>query len=151
MLGEGVGLAAAGDQVAHLHRVDALYVEALEAETLAAQQPRLVLNADRDLRFAPFAGERFDLLLAHAVFTHLMPEHIEECFAHVGAIMHTESVFFFTFRQAAAYRRATFKDFDYPFGFFETLAARNGFAIALRNDYYHPRRQAMAVLRKSRI
>ena len=120
----------------------------IEAEKLSTKQPRLVLNDARDLRFAPFAGERFDFVLAHAVFTQLMPEHIEECFAHVGAIMHEHSVFFFTFRPAAAFRRATFKDFDYPFGFFKTLAARNGFAIVLRNDYYHPRRQAMAELRK---
>jgi SAM-dependent methyltransferase len=122
----------------------------IEAENLTAKQPRLVLNAARDLRFAPFAGECFDFLLAHAVFTQLMPEHIEECFAHIGGIMHAHSVFFFSFLHLAEYKRVTFKDFGYPFGFFATLAARNGFAIALRNDYYHPRRQAMVEVRKPR-
>jgi predicted TPR repeat methyltransferase len=121
----------------------------IQDEDLSAKQPRLTLTASKTLRFAEFAGERFDFLLAHAVFTNLMPEHIEECFAHVGAIMHERSLFFFTFRQADSYRRFAFKEFEYPFAFFEALAARNGFEIALRNDYYHPRRQAMAVLRKT--
>jgi SAM-dependent methyltransferase len=123
-------------------------LDLIQREGLSAKQPRLTLNADKNLRFAPFAGERFDFLLAHSVFNHLMPEHIEECFAHIGAMMHPRSVFFFTFRQADAYKQATFKEFDYPFGFFETLGAQNGFEIALRNDYYHPRRTAMAEARK---
>jgi SAM-dependent methyltransferase len=122
----------------------------IAAERLSAKQPRLVLNVGMDLRFAPFAGEQFDFLLAHAVFTQLMPEHIEECFAHIGALMRADSVFFFSFREAAQPRRFSFKDFAYPFGFFASLAARNGFAIVLRNDYYHPRRQAMAEVRKLR-
>jgi SAM-dependent methyltransferase len=120
----------------------------IETEGLAAKRARLVLNAAKNLRFEQFAGERFDFLLAHSVFTHLLPAHIEECFAHIGAVMHARSVFFFTFRQAAEYRQVTYKDFDYAFGFFEALAARNGLAIALRNDYYHPRRQVMAEVRK---
>jgi len=121
----------------------------IRAEQLSEKQPRLTLNTSRDLRFAPFAGETFDFLLAQSVFTHLMPEHVDECFAHVGAVMHALSVFFFTFRQAAEFKRTTVKDFDYPFAFFEGLAARQGFAIARRDDYRHPRQQVMVEIRKA--
>jgi SAM-dependent methyltransferase len=122
--------------------------ELIRAEGLAAKQPRLTLNAGGDLRFVPFAGERFDFLLAQSVFSHLMPEHIEECFAHVGTIMHARSVFFFTFREGVEFKRAGLKDFDYPFAFFENVAARCGFSIARRDDYRHPRKQVMVEIKR---
>jgi SAM-dependent methyltransferase len=123
-------------------------LELVRAEGLGERQPRLILNTSKDLRFAPFAGERFDFLLAQSVFTHLMPEHIEECFAHIGVVMHGRSVFFFTFREGVEFKRAGFKDFDYPFAFFENLAARRGFAIIRRDDYRHPRKQVMVEIKK---
>jgi SAM-dependent methyltransferase len=123
-------------------------IELVRSEGLSEKQPRLLVNTSGDLRFKVFAGETFDVLLAQSVLTHLMPEHIEECFAHIGLIMHARSVFFFTFREAAQYDRVNFKDFDYPFGFFESLAAKHGFTITRRDDYRHPRKQVMVEIGK---
>jgi len=123
-------------------------MELARLEGLSPKRPRLFLNSSGDLRFAAFAGETFDFLLAQSVLTHLMPEHIEECFAHIGQIMHARSVFFFTFREAAQPKRVNFKDFDYPFVFFENLAAQHTFGIERRRDYPHPRGQVMVEIRK---
>ncbi|MCC6946958.1 MAG: class I SAM-dependent methyltransferase [Bradyrhizobiaceae bacterium] len=36
----------------------------VQTENLSDRRPRLVLNKEKDLRFAPFSGETFDFLLA---------------------------------------------------------------------------------------
>ena len=69
----------------------------IEEEDLAEKHPRLVVSRNKNLKFDEFRGECFDYLLAQSVFTHLKPEQIEECFEHVGALMHEGSAFFFTF------------------------------------------------------
>lgn len=127
------------------------YGERLVAdEGLSEKRPRLLVNSRKDLRFKEFEGETFDFVLAQSVFTHLMPEHIEECFEHVGAIMDRDSAFYFTFKPAAEFERAGRKDFRYPFGYFQGLAERCGFALEDRSsDYPHPRGQRMLLVRRA--
>ena len=114
---------------------------------LSEKRPRLVLNAQKNLRFEQFAGETFDYLLAQSVFTHLPPEHIEECLAHVPSIMHEGSVFFFTFHQGRAYQYDGKKSFMYPASFFTELANRYNQVLRVRDDYPHPKGQKMAMLK----
>jgi SAM-dependent methyltransferase len=117
----------------------------VRAEGLSEKQPRLLCS--RNLNFDEFRGETFGFLLAQSVFTHLMPEHIEECFQHVGSIMSRESKFFFTFQQTSAFRQVGLKDFQYPFSFFGSLAAKQGFTLEdCSEEYAHPRGQKMAKL-----
>ncbi len=119
----------------------------VESEDLSDKQPRLLLNRNKDLRFEEFDEEAFDYLLAQSVFTHLKPEHIEECFQHLGRIMHQASIFFFTFNEAAEFEQSDLKGFRYPLSFFRSLADRNGFELRDRSeDYEHPRGQRMASL-----
>ncbi len=118
-------------------------------EDLASKRPRLLVNENKDLKFEQFEGETFDYLLAQSVFTHLPPEHIEECFRHIGKIMKAESVFFFTFK-GTQFARVGLEDFRYPFSFFQTLADRYGFRLGeLSADYMHPRGQRMVKLTRA--
>src|SRR5690606_34302114 len=66
-------------------------------EGLSEKQARLVVNEERHLRFEKLVGETFDYILAQSVFTHLKPEHIRECFEHLGRVMHDASIFYFTY------------------------------------------------------
>lgn len=118
-------------------------------EGLSEKRPRLIVSKKRDLRFEEFSGETFDYLLAQSVFTHLMPDHIEECFQHIGSIMNTKSRFFFTFNEALAFMQVGLKDFKYPVSFFEALAERYRFKLTDYSDEYsHPRGQKMAGISK---
>lgn len=117
-------------------------------EGLSNKRPRLLVSENRNLKFREFAGERFDYILAQSVFTHLQAEHIKECFEHVGGIMKSGGLFYFTYNKGAEYRRTGFKDFCYPFSFFEALAGQYGFVLQDRSQHYgHPRGQLMVELR----
>lgn len=118
----------------------------VEDEGLAHKHPSLILNSSRTLRFEELGGT-FDFLLAQSVFTHLLQEHIEECFAHVAKLMHNSSVFFFTFAESEKFERNNKKNFLQPFSFYEQLAKKYGFIIELRDNYDHPRNQRMVTLR----
>lgn len=124
------------------------YAEQLVAgEGLSEKKPRLLVNRRKDLRFEEFEAEAFDYVLAQSVFTHLGSEHIEECFRHVGRVMRPSAGFFFTFYEAPRIRRSGRKKFEYPFSFFEGLAAKSGFDLTDRSsDYPHPGGQHMAML-----
>jgi len=118
----------------------------VDDEGLRDKNPALIVSTEKNLQFERFLGQRFDFLLAQSVFTHLMAEHIEECFAHIGKIMHPQSLFFFTYFKGNA-RRVADKSFSYPLAFFTDLAAQNGMTIERCNDYDHPRQQRMLVAR----
>ena len=118
-------------------------------EGLADKQPRLLISKNRDLTFKEFSGETFDYLLAQSVFTHLMPQHIEECFQNIGGIMGAQSTFFFTFHEGPAFLQLGLKDFSYPLSFFESLAEKYRFRLAdYSAEYDHPRDQKMVGLSK---
>ena len=95
-------------------------------EGLTERKPRLVLNEHKRLTFDQFPDETFDYLMAYSVFTHLPRESVDECFAHVGNVMHDDSIFFFTFNEADEYGEPAIKQFSYPFSEFEAMAERHG-------------------------
>ena len=121
----------------------------VQEEGLLEKHPKLLVSENKNLKFMELDGELFDYLLAHSVFTHLKPEHIEECFKHIGEIMKETSVFFFTFKEANLFRQTGVKGFRYPFTFFETLAEQYGFNLSPADDYNHPRNQQMIELTKN--
>jgi SAM-dependent methyltransferase len=117
-------------------------------ENLSSKNPMLIVSESKNLKFSEFEGSTFDFLLAQSVFTHLPPEHIEECFAHIRNVMHDESVFYFTYHSGKTFSQKGSKGFRYPVCFFETLAGQFGFE--LRDEsiaYAHPRGQRMAELK----
>jgi SAM-dependent methyltransferase len=123
--------------------------ELVEREGIAEKRPNLLVSESGALTFREFPDQRFDFMLAQSVFTHLGPEHIEECFAHVGRVMHESSVFYFTYQRGEHPKRTGPRKFKYPFSFFEELAERHGFELEDASaDYPHPRGQLMVGLRK---
>lgn len=118
------------------------------AENLEEKRPHLIVNENADLKFGDFADIRFDFILAQSVFTHLDETSIEECFSHIGSVMHQDSRFYFTFSPSEKPRRMGFKDFCYPFSFFEKIAGKNGFALRdCAAGYPHPKGQIMVEAR----
>lgn len=116
---------------------------------LSEKTPHLLVSWDKNLKFLEFSGEIFDYILAQSVFTHLKPEHIEECFDNISSIMQDNSVFYFTYRKEDEYRQKSFKDFRYPFSFFKNLANQYGFRLQdFSKEYFHKRGQNMIELRK---
>jgi len=113
-------------------------------EGLSDKQPQLIVSQNKDLKLEEFQGQKFDYIFAQSVFTHLKPEHITECFANVGKVMHKDTVFYFTYFKSKKYRQFNVKDFSYPFSFFESLAQQFQFTIRdCSADYDHPRKQVM--------
>jgi len=115
----------------------------VSAERLERKAPRLIFNPDGNLRFGQFAGEAFDYILAQSVFTHIGPEHIKECFAHIGSVMSQASRFFFTIWEADRVARRGEFAFVYPFSFLAEVAREHGLDVTRRADFKHPRGQTM--------
>ena len=123
--------------------------ELLEREGLSEKRPSLLVNESGELKFTELAGRQFDFILAQSVFTHLMPEHIEECFAHVRSVMRDDSFFYFTYQERNRYKQTGGEAFKYPYSFFESLAVQHGFELEdVSDEYDHPRGQLMVALRQ---
>lgn len=123
----------------------------VQQEALSDKNPRLLVSKNKDLKFREFAGETFDYVLAQSVFTHLKPEHIQECFENIGQIMHGHSVFYFTHFLSDEHKQISNKGFCFcqPLSFFESLAQQQGFKLRDCSDQYnHPRKQRMIELMK---
>jgi cyclopropane fatty-acyl-phospholipid synthase-like methyltransferase len=121
----------------------------VQQEGLSKKSPQLLLSQMKDLKFREFSGETFDYFLAQSVFTHLKPEHIKECFENIAHIMHENSVFYFTYEKEKEYRQTGYKDFRYPFSFFNSLADQYGFKLQdYSKEYNHPGGQLMVELMK---
>jgi cyclopropane fatty-acyl-phospholipid synthase-like methyltransferase len=122
----------------------------VQQEGLIEKSPHLLVSENKNLKFREFSGDIFDYILAQSVFTHLKPEHIKECFENIGKIMHKNSAFYFTYKQGEEYSQIGFKDFLYPFPFFESLAEQNRFKLQdCSKEYNHPRGQRMVELMKN--
>ncbi|ASK88355.1 class I SAM-dependent DNA methyltransferase [Sphingorhabdus sp. SMR4y] len=119
----------------------------VSAELLSDKCPTLYVNREKNLRFAESLGMQFDYLLAQSVFTHLMPDHVEECFAHIGSVMGPNSLFYFTYQDSENFKRNGYKQFSYPYSYFHDLAERHDFKLSDHSeDYSHPRSQRMLSL-----
>lgn len=117
----------------------------IDREGVRDRQPVLLHNPSGNLDFRELAGARFDVVLAQSVFTHLLEEHIDVCFANIHRVLAPAGRFFFTYAEADSFTRRSVKDFSYPLSFFQQLGARHGLTVEGRDDYDHPRRQRMAV------
>lgn len=119
-------------------------------ENLSGKMPQLLFNKDKSFIFSNLTNGTYDFILAQSVFTHLKPEHIDECFNNIKEIMHRETVFFFTFFKGNGYQEKSVKDFLYPLSFFKELAKKYDYELQdFTWDYPHPMQQNMlAISRK---
>ena len=118
--------------------------------SLESKSPDLRVNKSQELDFETYDGRKFDFLLAHSVFTHLLPEHIEKCFSNLHRIMSEESRFYFTFFPANDDEISirNYKNVYLPRLFFEKLAEKHSLLLLNHDkDYPHPRGQAMFSVR----
>ncbi len=112
-------------------------------EGLSDRKPTLFVTSG-DLTFSELSGQRFDFVLAQSVFTHLPPEAIEECIAHIGEVLTDTGRFFCTFGEGPKIRQTMVKSFQYPLAFFEDLAERNALSLHdWSSSYPHSRGQCM--------
>jgi SAM-dependent methyltransferase len=124
------------------------YAERLiKKENLGSKNASLIFNKEKNLKFNEFQNQKFDFILAQSVFTHLKPEHIEECFQNIKKIMHKNSKFFFTYKKSEKFKQIGVKGFKYPFSFFQRLADEYSFKLKdFTSNYPHPRKQNMVML-----
>lgn len=119
---------------------------------LDAKNPKLLVNEGQNLQFDFLTDMRFDFILAQSVFSHLLPEHIKECFSHIGNVMAPSAKFFFTHHPGSEFRQRSETDFEFPKSFFEELAQKNGFVIEdWTDEYRHPRGQNMLMVTKDSL
>ena len=129
--------------------IDAGKAKVIE-RSLDHKHPTLLVNEAQNLKFDFLSNARFDYILAQSVFSHLLPEHIEECFAHLDSIMNPGARFFFTHHPGTEFRQRSQTDFEYPKSFFQKLAAQYGFTLEDYSDeYQHPRGQRMLMVAKA--
>jgi len=116
---------------------------------MQAKNPRLLLNSEKSLTFGFLNGSKFDCILAQSVFSHLKPNHIEECFENLSKVMTEEARFFFTHHPGHEYRERSHTDFEYPKSYFEQLSDECGFTLVdLSAEYEHPRGQNMLMAKR---
>ena len=77
-----------------------------------------------NLKFSYFKNKKFDIILAQSVFTHLMPNHIEECIKNIGNIMKNNTNFFFTVYLRENFERTAIMTFRYPYNYFQQLSKK---------------------------
>lgn len=118
----------------------------VEMEGMSERRPRLIWNEKPEEWFPPSVDDRYDILLAQSVFTHLDAPHIEACFSNLDRVMSAGARFFFTFNEHITTVRRGVKSFGHPFALFESVAGRYGFGVERRLDYAHPNRQIMVIL-----
>lgn len=124
--------------------------ELVRRESLEEKSPRLVLCNEKALNFSELRGQTVDYILAHSVFTHLPPQQIDKCFAHIGTIMEAWTQFFFTYSRADEHMRDGFKNFSYPEDIFHKLARRHSLVVREpRYSYEHPRHQRMLLVTRA--
>ena len=118
----------------------------LRDNALESKRPVLSVNQTGSLTFAEFDGHKFDFLLAQSVFSHLKPEHIDECFANLGTAMSESGKFFFTFHPGESIRQRNKINFEYPPSFFADLGEKYGFSLVdVSEQFQHPRQQRVYI------
>ncbi len=97
---------------------------------------RPTLTPVRDLTFAFLPDAHFTVVHAHSVFSHSPIEVIEECFAHVGRILHPNGWFDFTFgRTEKEAHHVLREDFYYRTATLVALAEKHGLRARFMDDW----------------
>ena len=99
-------------------------------------------------------------MLAHSVFTHLVPEQIELCLSRVTPALAPEGVFYASYRESEdeaidlglphSSRRAERSATRYPLSIFEEIAERVGVSVERVGLWGHPRDMPMLAFRSPR-
>lgn len=121
----------------------------IAAAGLADRRPRLVHLPAADW-LGPLRGERFDLVWAQSVLTHMAPADVARLMAVLPELLTPTGCllasFYLSPRRAGRMgarreggRREDIKDWSYDRGTLVRLAAVAGLAAAVLDDFHHPR------------
>ena len=113
----------------------------LKAHNMIDKMPRLVLAGGQ----ISAAGEKFDFIFSHSVFTHLPMEIIQDIFLDLSTMEFQEYIF--TYKERPEATRTGLKQFSYPPSFFESLAYNYGLT-AKKLPVEWPAGQKTMVIRK---
>ena len=106
----------------------------LAGHELQDKLPHLTLVDDLTFAFLP--AHHFTVVHAHSVFSHSPLHVIEQCFEHVGRILHPDGHFDFTFdRTEGAEHHVLWEDFYYRVDTLTALAAKHGLTAEFMQDW----------------
>ncbi|MBA2529132.1 MAG: class I SAM-dependent methyltransferase [Euzebyales bacterium] len=110
---------------------------AQETITRFGLQDRLpTLTPVRDLKLGFLPPQHFTVIHAHSVFSHSPLDVMDECFTHVGRILHPDGFFDFTFNATeGAEHQVLREDFYYRPATLIGLAGRHGLKATLQQDW----------------
>lgn len=112
----------------------------IEREGLQDKRARLIRTRG-EVDFS-FVDQTFDFIFAASVFTHLRPHMIEECLSSAHKVMHSGSVFYFTFMEGDEIHAVTAKQ---PISFYEAAAERCGLLLAMHPEHDSGRQRLASV------
>ena len=93
-----------------------------KSEGWGEKHPKFILSDGETIP----TDEKFNVIWAHSVFTHLPEELIRKMMYSIKSVMAKDGKFLFTYKKWKAIERTGLKQFRYPFSFFEDLAREIG-------------------------
>ena len=117
---------------------------------LDSKTPHLFVNDD--LQFKEMAGTKADFVFANSVFTHIPAHLIEECISSLATTMKATGAFFVTFNEGASKFHAEATDnFYYSRDFFTELCKCYSYVVTFDDEFPHPHRQTMMIIRSDKL
>jgi len=126
--------------------VQAALREEILFDIAKVKQPKFAYNYDFDLAFCP----GYDFAIAQSLFTHMVLDDIQKCFAALRPVARPASKFFFTFHEGDKSQN-TFdvshenRNWFYDFGDIQPLAEACDFDCTYIGDWGHERNQKMGL------
>lgn len=107
--------------------------EIVSNRKLTEKAPTIHQNEDLTFSGEPYTSVSADYAYAYSVFTHLPPDKIEECLAHLDRVLASNGSFYATFHQNNdidfVLQRPRGIGFEYPLHFFRELADCYGLSV----------------------
>lgn len=121
--------------------------EVVGPETLDEKRPELFVNSD--LKFREVDESSVDMALTQSVFTHIPPENIRECFAHIGRVLTDDGALYATFYESEdeSHMALSPSSHFYPRTWLVGAAAESGLSASVVK-YDHPNGQEMLKVEK---
>lgn len=110
--------------------------EWISLKKLDDKKPALILSRDNFLR--EFEGQKFDVIWAQGVLTHMPVEEVRILLTALKSVMKKRSRFIFNFglSQTDDYFNHNVKDFYYSYDFMLALCMEHGFDCLVLNDWH---------------
>lgn len=120
------------------------YAEVSMKESGLVSKAPVLFHSFDGFRSAQLRHQKFDMILAQSVFTHLPSDIIEAHFRDLKIVLAPSGSFFFTYDPSESNQVERQVDFLYTHQFFQDLAEKYSLGLQdLSGSYRHPRNQKM--------